>query len=133
MGKIHSRRPPQRLENRVQSYTFGRYRARCGFAISRDGGGRTVRPSSGAIPLGLQAHSSGFRVRETVSGPVKRIPYRHFAALAPRFLTEGSMIKKVSGGYKVLSEKGKNLGGPYKTKKEAEKRLKQVEYFKHSK
>jgi hypothetical protein len=43
------------------------------------------------------------------------------------------MIRKVAGGYKVFSEKGKNLGGPYKTKKEAEKRLKQVEYFKHSK
>jgi hypothetical protein len=43
------------------------------------------------------------------------------------------MIKKVAGGYKVVSEKGKNLGGPYKTKKEAEKRLKQVEYFKHHK
>jgi len=41
------------------------------------------------------------------------------------------MIKKVSGGYRVLSERGKNLGGPYKTKKEAEKRLKQVEFFKH--
>jgi len=36
---------------------------------------------------------------------------------------EVTMIKKVEGGYKVLSEKGKNLGGPYKTKKEAEKRL----------
>ncbi|MGA2430193.1 MAG: hypothetical protein ABSH13_16955 [Candidatus Acidiferrum sp.] len=35
------------------------------------------------------------------------------------------MIKKVSGGYKVVSEKkGKNLGGPYKTKKEAEKKTK---------
>jgi hypothetical protein len=43
------------------------------------------------------------------------------------------MIKKVGGGYKVLSEKGKNLGGPYKTKKEAEKRLQQVEFFKHKK
>jgi hypothetical protein len=43
------------------------------------------------------------------------------------------MIKKAKGGYKVLSEKGKNLGGPYKSKKEAEKRLKQVEYFKHNK
>jgi hypothetical protein len=44
------------------------------------------------------------------------------------------MIKKVQGGYKVVSEKqGKNLGGPYKTKKEAEKRLRQVEFFKHSK
>jgi hypothetical protein len=44
------------------------------------------------------------------------------------------MIKKVAGGYKVLSENGKkNLGGPYKTKKEAEKRLRQVEFFKHRK
>ena len=44
------------------------------------------------------------------------------------------MIKKVKGGYQVLSEKGKkNLGGPYKTKAEAEKRLRQVEYFKHRK
>jgi hypothetical protein len=43
------------------------------------------------------------------------------------------MIKKVAGGYKVLSEKGKNLGGPYKTKKEAEKRLRQVEFFKNKK
>src|SRR5262249_38810449 len=43
------------------------------------------------------------------------------------------VIKKVAGGYKVLSEKGKNLGGPYKTKKQAEKRLRQVEFFKHRK
>jgi hypothetical protein len=43
------------------------------------------------------------------------------------------MIKKVKGGYKVLSEKGKNLGGPYKSKAQAEKRLRQVEYFKHRK
>lgn len=41
------------------------------------------------------------------------------------------MIKKVSGGYRVLSEMGKNFGGPYKTKQEAEKRLRQVEFFKH--
>jgi hypothetical protein len=43
------------------------------------------------------------------------------------------MIRKTSGGYKVLSEKGKNLGGPYRTKAEAEKRLRQVEFFKHRK
>jgi hypothetical protein len=48
--------------------------------------------------------------------------------------TRWAMIKKVAGGYKVLSENGKkNLGGPYKTKKEAEKRLRQVEFFKHRK
>ena len=44
-----------------------------------------------------------------------------------------TMIKKVKEGYKVLSEKGKNLGGPYKSRAEAEKRLRQVEYFKHRK
>jgi hypothetical protein len=44
------------------------------------------------------------------------------------------MIKKVKGGYQVLSEKtGKNLGGPYKTKAAAKKRLRQVEFFKRSK
>jgi hypothetical protein len=44
------------------------------------------------------------------------------------------VIKKVKGGYKVLSEKtGKNLGGPYKTKAQAEERLRQVEFFKRRK
>jgi hypothetical protein len=44
------------------------------------------------------------------------------------------MIKKVKGGYKVLSEKThKNLGGPYKTKAKAKKRLRQVEFFKRKK
>jgi hypothetical protein len=42
------------------------------------------------------------------------------------------MIVKVKGGYKVVSSNGKkNLGGPYKTRKEAQKRLRQVEFFKH--
>jgi hypothetical protein len=44
------------------------------------------------------------------------------------------VIKKVKEGYKVVSEKtGKNLGGPYKTKEAAKKRLQQVEFFKHKK
>ena len=42
------------------------------------------------------------------------------------------MIRKTKKGYKVKSKKGKNLG-EYKTKKEAERRLKQIEYFKHKK
>jgi hypothetical protein len=55
-------------------------------------------------------------------------------AVANSCLGRVPMIKKVEGGYKVVSENGKkNLGGPYKTKKEAEKRLQQVEYFKHKK
>jgi hypothetical protein len=43
------------------------------------------------------------------------------------------MIRKVKDGYKVLSEKGKNLGGPYKSKAAAQERLRQVEFFKHHK
>jgi hypothetical protein len=44
------------------------------------------------------------------------------------------MIVKRKTGYFVLSEKKrKNLGGPYKTKIEALKRLRQVEFFKHLK
>lgn len=43
------------------------------------------------------------------------------------------MIVKRRAGWYVVSESGKNLGGPYKTRAEAEKRLKQVEYFKHKK
>jgi len=41
------------------------------------------------------------------------------------------MIKKTTGGYKVVSKAGKNLGGPYKTRAAAAARLRQVEYFKH--
>lgn len=43
------------------------------------------------------------------------------------------MIRKVAGGYKVVSHTGKNLGGPYKSRAQAKKRLKQVEMFKHMK
>lgn len=41
------------------------------------------------------------------------------------------MIKKSSKGWKVLSKKGKPLSKDDLTKEEAEKRLKQIEYFKH--
>jgi len=43
------------------------------------------------------------------------------------------MIRKSGKGYKVVSHEGKNLGGPYKSKAQAAKRLKQVEYFKRVK
>lgn len=42
-----------------------------------------------------------------------------------------SRVVHRSDGWHVLSEKGKNLGGPYKTKAQAVTRLRQVEYFKH--
>lgn len=40
------------------------------------------------------------------------------------------MIKKTKSGYQVKSEKGKNLSKPNLSKKEAQKRLRQIEYFK---
>ena len=43
------------------------------------------------------------------------------------------MIRKCAGGYKVVSGSGKNLGGPYSTRAAAEKRLAEVEMFKHMK
>jgi len=43
------------------------------------------------------------------------------------------MIKRTSKGYQVKSESGKNLSKPNLTKAEAEKRLAQVEMFKHMK
>jgi hypothetical protein len=48
-------------------------------------------------------------------------------------LKEDSMIRKLKGGsYRVLSQKGKNMG-TYKTKGEAKERLKNIEMFKHMK
>ena len=43
------------------------------------------------------------------------------------------MIRKTKSGYKVVSHKGKNLGGPYKSKGEAQERLREVEYYKRRK
>lgn len=43
------------------------------------------------------------------------------------------MIRKVKGGYKVVSRKGKNMGGPYRSRARARARLRQVEYWKHAK
>ena len=42
------------------------------------------------------------------------------------------MIVKTKSGYVVKSESGKKLGGPYKSKEQAQDRLRQVEYFKHA-
>jgi hypothetical protein len=51
-------------------------------------------------------------------------------AEAQSLIEFGKIVKRKDGWY-VLSEKtGKNLGGPYRTYKEALKRLRQVEYFK---
>ena len=43
------------------------------------------------------------------------------------------MVRKVKGGYKVYSSEGKALSKVYKTRAEAIKRLRQIEWFKHKK
>ncbi len=43
------------------------------------------------------------------------------------------MIKKTKNGYKVVSEKGKNLSSDNLTLDQAKKRLQQVEFFKRQK
>ena len=43
------------------------------------------------------------------------------------------MIKKIKGKYVVMSETTGRKFGAYKTKKDAEKRLRQIEFFKHLK
>ncbi len=43
------------------------------------------------------------------------------------------MIKKVKNGYTVVSENTGRSFGTYRTKAEAKRRLRQVEYFKHAK
>jgi len=43
------------------------------------------------------------------------------------------MIKKVGSYWIIFSENNKRQLGKYKSRKQAEKRLKQIEYFKHLK
>mgnify|MGYP000506915394 CR=1 FL=1 len=41
------------------------------------------------------------------------------------------VVRKVEGGWAVFSKEGKRLSKVYKTKREAIKRLMQIEMFKH--
>ena len=43
------------------------------------------------------------------------------------------MIKKISGKYVVLSDRTGRSFGTYETRAEAERRLRQIEFFKHLK
>jgi hypothetical protein len=48
--------------------------------------------------------------------------------------TEAVMIKKTAKGHVLYSKDGsRKLGGPYRTREEALKRERQVQFFKHAK
>jgi hypothetical protein len=49
------------------------------------------------------------------------------------FLFALGVVQKVGSGWAVFSETGKKLSKIYKTKKEANERLKEIEYFKNKK
>jgi len=62
-------------------------------------------------------------------GARKEIAWRRDA---DDFIPPGTaMIKKISGKYVVLSETTGRRFGTYETREEAEKRLRQIEMFKH--
>jgi hypothetical protein len=44
-----------------------------------------------------------------------------------------NMIKKTNKGYIIVDHKGKKIAGPYKTEKQVERRLRQIEYWKNKK
>lgn len=43
------------------------------------------------------------------------------------------MIRKVNGGFKIYSEKGKPLSKSYPTREQAQKRLREIDYWKNKK
>jgi hypothetical protein len=58
----------------------------------------------------------------------------HLYHVEGRVTTEAVMIKKTAKGYVLYSKDGsRNLGGPYRTRAEALKRERQVQFFKHAK
>lgn len=91
-------------------------------------------PSAGAIVIGHNRDSGAVKiVRSDFNLDVDPATQKALKTQALEHCKSGikETITKVKGGYEVKSKKGKNLGGPYKSKKQAVKRLGQVEYFKH--
>lgn len=58
------------------------------------------------------------------------VAFRHSSCIARPYTLPYSVIRKVKGGYRLVSHTGKNLG-TFKTKAAAEKRERQVQFFKH--
>jgi hypothetical protein len=71
--------------------------------------------------------ATGARTRAEIEEQFKKHMPKHEASLQ-----KSATVTHRTDGWHVLSEEGKNLGGPYKSKEEAVKRLRQVEYFKHN-
>ena len=57
--------------------------------------------------------------------------YTHQGITKLAMMEKSAIIVRDSTGFSVLSKEGKRIGGVYKTKNEAEKRLREIEYFKN--
>lgn len=57
--------------------------------------------------------------------------YTHHGITKLAMMEKSAIIVRDSAGFSVLSKEGKRIGGAYKTKQEAEKRLREIEYFKN--
>lgn len=77
-----------------------------------------------------------YKIEDVINEPSFKYAWKvalyNFGYISDAPLDESLLEKiiKVKNKYQVQSEKGRNMG-TYDTKKEAEKRLKQIEYFKH--
>lgn len=85
---------------------------------------------------GLGPHSGDTgSPEENQAHEVAGVIMRHFNKAHPEFFNSDAInleetIRKVKGGYRLVSHSGKNLG-TYPSKGGAEKRERQVQYFKH--
>jgi hypothetical protein len=62
---------------------------------------------------------------------IEEIEFLNKLEISDEELEESVVIKKKDGWYVISEKTNKNLGGPYKTRKEAVKRLQQIEFWKH--
>lgn len=102
--------------------------------------GPAVKSRAQAIAIGLsEARAAGEKVKapapsqHVALGTAKHAYLGHFRKAA-NINAGHNTITGTPGSFHVVSEHGgKNLGGPYHSKAQAVKRLRQVEYFKHHK
>jgi hypothetical protein len=102
-------------------------------ALCADDLSRVTAAELGREPYNCK-HDGGYLYRKDPSAPEKYCAQCGMVYAANNTIEEMERTAVITGGpgsYHVKSEEGKNLGGPYKTREQAEHRLKQVEYFKH--
>lgn len=107
-------------EDKVMLGFPGAAEAKAAYLIHRDDGERAFGGMS-TIPVDVFTA----KLQKRKPGSTAKVRASVDAGVAALF------VVKRGDGYHVVSETGKNLGGPYATRAEAEDRLQEVERFKH--